>query len=579
MKSRNPTSIVFFYAGFSSLWILFSDRLVDLLALPTYINTVKGWFFVLITSLLLHALIQRHEQNRTRQQCRLSDSEARFRTIFDSINDAVFIHDAQTGAILDVNARMLTLYGYDRAEALNLTVQDLSTGQAPYTQDQALDWMRKARDEGPQVFEWLCRNREGQEFWCEVAMRQAALDGQDRILVLVRDIGERKMAQEALIAGKEAAEEASRTKSEFLATMSHETRTPLSGVIGMLTLMDQDRLDPENAQYLEMARFSANTLLGVINQILDFAKIETGTLEIRETPFVLAEVFQKVAASQAAEAKAKGLDILIETDPAVPLVLSGDGERLVQALANLMENAVKFTTHGTATLKAVLAPALKEDRARVQFTVSDTGIGIPEDKLHSIFEPFTQVDSTYARKYHGTGLGLGIASRLVRAMGGELVAQSALGVGTSLTFTLDLAVLPEAQAEVLLQTEVAPARSLRLLVVEDERINQVGLARTLERLGHIPTCVGDGESALAALSRESFDAVIMDIQMPGMDGMETTRLIRSSGQPYAHTPIVALTAHAMPGDREEFLDAGMDAYLAKPVDPDRLRDQLARLAG
>jgi PAS domain S-box-containing protein len=576
---RGISSIVLCYAAFGALWILFSDRLVEALDLPPYINILKGWLFILATTLLLHAFIRRHDQRQARQQERLRDGEDWFRTIFDFIHDAVFIQDAQSGEIVDVNARMLALFGYTRQEALALRVEDLSSGRPPFTQTEALMRLHKTRDEGAQVFEWLSKDRSGRFFWSEVAMRSAPLGGRERVLVLVRDITERKAAEGEMARGREEAETASRAKGEFLAIMSHETRTPLSGLIGMLTLLEEGRLTPEDAQYLAMARQSADKLLQVINQILDFSRIESGSLELACLPFTLRDLFAGVASSVEAEARSKGLELATTIDPALPLLLGGDGERVGQVLRHLADNAVKFTEQGSVSLSARLAAPLRPDGlVRVTFRVADTGLGIPEDKLDKMFEPFTQGDGGYARKYHGSGLGLGIASRLARALGGELTAQSTPGKGTVFSLTLDLSQgLPDQEPREEEATDLAPG-SLRLLVVEDERINQVGILRTLERMGHHAVCAAGGSSALDALDHAAFDAVLMDIQMPGIDGMETTRRIRTSRKPYAGVPIIALTAHAMPGDREEFLASGMDAYLSKPVPPSQLKEQLARIA-
>lgn len=575
---RGASTIVLSYAVFGAFWILFSDRAVDILGLPPYANTMKGWLFILITAVMLHALIRSNDRRQARQQELLRDGEAWFRTIFDSINDAVFIHDPQSGEILDVNARMLALFGYTRQEALALHVRDLSSGRPPFTQDEALSRLHKARDEGAQVFEWLSKDRSGRFFWTEVAMRSATLGGRERILVLVRDISARKAVEGELVRDREAAEAASRAKGEFLAIMSHETRTPLSGLIGMLSLLQEGRLTPEDAQYLAMARQSADALLQVINQILDFSRIEEGSLDLATLPFTLRDLFAGVAASVEAEARSKGLELATTIDPALPPLLGGDGERLGQVLKHLADNAVKFTEQGSVSLSARLAaPLAAGARTAVTFRVADTGQGIDEDKLEKMFEPFTQGEGGYARKYHGSGLGLGIASRLVRALGGELTAQSTPGKGTVFSFTVSLDQGAQDQAPRAEEPEPAVG-PLRLLVVEDERINQVGILRILERLGHHAVCAAGGRSALDALDHASFDAVLMDIQMPGIDGMETTRLIRTSGKPYAGVPIIALTAHAMPGDREEFLASGMDAYLAKPVPPTQLKEQLVRIA-
>jgi PAS domain S-box-containing protein len=383
-----------------------------------------------------------------------------------------------------------------------------------------------------------------------------------------------------------AAEAANKAKSEFLANMSHEIRTPLNGVMGMLQLLKVTRLDEEQADFAEMALQSSNRLLRLLSDILDLSQVESGRVEIANEPFSPAEVVTSVAHLFELSARQKGLFLKTSCDPRFPATLLGDSFRLQQILSNFVGNALKFTEQGTVAVEAYLLPVMKPGRVTLLFSVSDTGIGISDEILALIFKPFTQAESGITRRFQGAGLGLAICQRLVTRMGGSIAVDTEEGKGTTCYFAIPFETpeqAPPEQADSVQAgtVEAAPPgmAPLNILLAEDEAVNALTVRLVLEKSGHHVVVVETGKACIETLARQDFDFILMDIQMPVMDGLEATKAIRdfSVFGPKAKTPIIALTAYAMAEEKEKFLAAGMDGYLSKPVHFEEMQQVISKV--
>jgi signal transduction histidine kinase/CheY-like chemotaxis protein len=357
---------------------------------------------------------------------------------------------------------------------------------------------------------------------------------------------------------RDRAETATKAKSEYLANMSHELRAPLSGIQGMLEIALDSELTTAQKEELETARDCSNSLLALVNDILDVSKIEAGRMTLEKIPFDPRELIGSCSRSLASKAANRGLQLWCEITPEVPAHLLGDPLRVREIIVNLLDNAVKYTNEGSVRLLLARAPELVANQPRFRIDVIDTGIGIPADKLESIFDAFTQSDDSIARRYGGTGLGLAITKKLVQMHNGRIWVESEVDRGSAFHVEIDLNEIPASP-------DAVPARSRdRILIVEDNLVNQRVVAGLLNKKGYETTVVNHGGEALAALEAASFDLVLMDVQMPVLDGLETTRRIRLDER-WRNLPIVGLTAHAMTGDRERCIQAGMNDYLPKPV--------------
>ncbi|MGA2471373.1 MAG: ATP-binding protein [Solirubrobacteraceae bacterium] len=409
-----------------------------------------------------------------------------------------------------------------------------------------------------------------------------------RALAQVRE-QTRELSEEAerIAIARDEAVEASNAKSVFVATVSHELRTPLTGVIGTTELLLETDLQDEQKDYAEIIRSSSEGLLLVINDILDYSKIEAGKLELDIASFALPEMIAESCATLLPTAREKGVRLVVEAASDLPAWLRGDAGRLRQVVINLLSNAVKFTDGGRVTVHVAATPG--DDGVVLRIEVTDTGIGIDEATLARLFQPFTQADNSTARKYGGTGLGLTIAAQLVEMMGGTIGAHSTPGVGSTFWFEVPLAAAedqePSAASHALLNfsalgerdaegklTDAAPL----VLVAEDNPVNQMLSVRLLDKCGYRAEVVANGYEALEAIEHTAYAAILMDCQMPEMDGYEATRELRRREHPPQHMPVIATTAHSMTKDREKCLDAGMDEYIAKPIHAADLRDALAR---
>jgi PAS domain S-box-containing protein len=668
--------------------------------------------------------LQTEVNERLRAEETLSRERKELRALIDNVPDFLYVKDAESRFVV-ANASLARFMGMRAPEDL-LHKTDFDFFPKELANAYYQDEREVIRTNQPIVGrEEACRDAHGNRIW--LLTTKVPLQDKNGLVVGIagvgRDITERQKIESERQRAREAAEEANRAKSEFLANMSHEIRTPLNGVMGMTDLALETQLTPEQREYLETVKMSADSLLTVINDILDFSKIEAGKIDLETIDFNLRDCLEMSLKTLALRADEKGLELLCEVAPEVPEVVRGDSGRLRQVIINLIGNAIKFTDKGEVALKVQVEAVNEHDRT-LRFTVADSGIGIPQDKLQSIFDPFSQADSSTTRKYGGTGLGLTITNRLVGMMGGRVWAESDFGRGSQFHFTARFGIaddkiievgtiappeilraarvlvvddnrtnrrilegmlgrwemksssaedgvgalsklseaqesaepfglilmdmhmpnmdgfelierirhsphpstatimmltsaghrgdaarcqelgvaayllkpirqseLREAIARVLgareqkgaiplitrysLQDAREPFASLRVLLVEDNRVNQRLATRLLEKRGHSVLLAGDGREALGALEKESFDLVLMDLQMPEMDGFEATAVIRDAEKVSGnHLPIVALTAHAMKGDREKCLAAGMDGYLTKPIRPHELDELL-----
>ncbi len=527
-----------------------------------------------------HDTLDQRIQQRTAE---LAHSESHSRAIIDSALDCVISID-HDGKVREWNPAAEKTFGYRWADVLDKYLAELII--PPPLREAHFKGLLQylATGEGTVIgkrIEITGMRADGTEFPIEIAVEVVAREGLPVFVGYLRDLTERKRAEAALVRAKEAAEAANRAKCEFLANMSHEIRTPMNGVIGMTELVLETKLDSEQREYIEVVLQSAECLLRVINDLLDFAKIEAGKLSLEAMGFDLRNQLDDVIKPYVPLAEAKGLSLTYHVESTVPESLTGDPYRLRQILVNLIGNAIKFTERGGITVSVHLAegPAERESETyHVRFSVKDTGIGIVPEKHQVIFHAFEQADTSHTRRYGGTGLGLAICSELVALMGGRIWVESEIDRGSvfhvELPFRAGSATAPTGSDSTLIVSpaKVTPTpslgRSLQVLVVEDHPVNQRLFVRLLERARHHATVANNGKEAIALFRKSIFDVVLMDVQMPEMGGLEASAAIREIETERAvgrRTPIIAITAYAMREDQESCLKAGMDGYLSKPV--------------
>ena len=444
--------------------------------------------------------------------------------------------------------------------------------------DIALENINLAFQTGYCRFEWMHQKLNGEPIPSEITLVRVRHRDEFIVVGYTRDLRELKAmlaemhkAEDDLRLARDAAEESTKAKSEFLANMSHEIRTPMNGILGLLNLILKTELTPKQHDYISKTKLSASNLLRIINDILDFSKIEAGKLEMERVAFNLRETFSEISSILEEKIREKNLEFRVLLPSDLPETIIGDPLRLRQILTNLIDNAVKFTQSGSV---AIVVKHIPSERGKncFSFCVQDTGIGMTDEQARALFTPFTQADSSITRKYGGTGLGLAICRNLVHMMGGDIWVESRLGEGSAFFFTTcfdtisgtqDGTNAPDANPE---SPSESPASGARILLVEDNEINQIIAKELLTSEGYTVDIAENGQEAFDKVNAGNYALVLMDIQMPVMDGLSATRAIRQTGRHDA-LPIIAMSAHAMAGDMEKSLESGMNSHLTKPIDP------------
>ena len=503
----------------------------------------------------------------------LKESERLYRLLADNVLDVIWTTDAKLAPVY-ISPSVKNLLDITQSEAACFLYRDIIFS-APFYESLKNN-PRIQHD--PYVWETKIEKNDGSAIWVEsiATALKGSSDKFDGIIGVTRDITPRKKVVFELEEAREQANRANRAKSEFLANMSHEIRTPMNGVLGTLQLLGLTELSSEQREYLDTAIKSGNSLLTIINDILDFSKIEAGKISIREKTFDPRGLFNSLLSSMKSLVIERAIRFKLDIDENVPKAIISDPVRLRQVLSNLIVNSIKFTVEGEISVSLKVIKRFSDDRVLLQCKITDDGIGLPLPDNTLLFEPFYQLENTYRKKYKGTGLGLSIVKQLVTLMGGTVRLENRANGGTRVTFTIEARKTVAGDEQTAINPIAPDGRSdsevLRILLVEDEPINQQIISSILTKYRYDVTIANHGREALEILEQEEFDTILMDIQMPEMDGLETTRQIRENPA-YSHaaaTPIIALTALAMTGDREQFISAGMNDYLSKPIKIDEL---------
>ncbi|WP_421919042.1 PAS domain S-box protein [Marinifilum sp.] len=508
----------------------------------------------------------------------------KFRLIFEKSSVAYLI--IKEARFLDCNQACLELFGVQkRDDFVGKYVQDFSPVFQPdgsKSYDKTKELIREAQEKGFRKFDWIHMKEDGSEFPVEVSLNPVQLAEGNVMFVALSDLSERKRVEAELITAKEKAEEATKAKAQFLSTMSHEIRTPMNAVIGVTHLLSESDPREDQLSNLNILKLSADNLLALINDILDFSKIEAGKIDLESIDFNFRNFINNVAAGFQIRAKEKNLDFKLEIDPKIPAHLIGDPTRLAQVLANLCGNAFKFTDKGFVKLKADFMSYV-DNKVKIQFTIQDTGIGIPADKKDHIFESFSQADSNTTRLYGGTGLGLAITGKLVELMNGNINVESQARKGTSFFVNIDLKLSikskPKASFVDDTMSNIDKIKGMHVLVAEDNPMNVLIIKQFLKKWNVSYDVAKNGKIALEKVQQSNYNMILMDLQMPEMDGYEAAKNIRQlNEEKYQRIPIIAVTASAFNEIRAKVIGAGMNDFVTKPIHPEELYLKLEKYA-
>ncbi|WP_291320924.1 ATP-binding protein, partial [Desulfonatronospira sp.] len=569
---------------------------------------------------------------RRRAEESLRESQARMQAVTDSAQDPIIMMGPD-GEISYWNPMAEIIFGYTAEEVMGKNLHHLLAPEKYHESFKYAFPEFKRTGQGNAVgktIELSAIGKDGLEIPISLSMSSVSLQGRWHAVGIIRDISYQKKAEDALIQAKEQAEAANLAKSEFLANMSHELRTPFNGIMGMMQLLRTTPLNEEQQEYVAAAVTSSERFTRLLSDILELSNIETGKMIIRSAEFSTKELLESLSGLFSAEARQKGLALEFFMDPDLPAQVTGDVTRVKQILFTLVGNALKFTKQGNVQVQLISLSGAKGGDTRLKFSVSDTGIGIPDDKMRDLFKPFVQVDGSYTREYQGAGLGLSLVKRLVEMMNGNISVESEVGRGTTVHVVLPFA-LPAAdhlESVTAATTKPESKKYLDILLAEDDNLNQFFMKAMLEKQGHNVVLANNGQEAVDLFQEQNFDCILMDIQMPVMTGVEATQRIRSMEQgawgmeqgaevrgqrPTAEKripeslnssipqspnsevpeslnslipqfsnpriPIIAVTAHTQPGDREKFLEAGMDDYIGKPVNHEDFQRVFSKFFG
>ncbi|MBN1236676.1 MAG: PAS domain S-box protein [Methanotrichaceae archaeon] len=513
---------------------------------------------------------------RKRTELALKESENKFRVLAEKSLVGVYI--VQDWKFKYVNPRFAEMFGYSVEEMISkMSPRDIAPADDLEKIEVGIQ-NKSTGENGSLYYEITGMTKKGELVNILVFGSMTTYESRPAVVGTALDITERKHIEEDLMRAKEAAEAAARAKSEFLANMSHEIRTPMNAVIGMTSLILGTKLNSEQKEYLETIKNSGQSLLSIINDILDFSRIERGKIDLESRPLKLKSCIEESINLISSLAQQKGLKLQYTAEGDIPETIEGDESRIRQVLVNLLSNAVKFTEEGEIKVRAK-ASKLADNNYEIHISVRDTGIGISQETLSRLFQPFSQADASTSRKYGGTGLGLAISKRLVELMDGRIWVESEEGRGSTFHFTIlaKESIIPVNKALPIPTHRDQPKQNKdrSILLAEDNMVNQRMTILMLKKLGYKADKVANGLEVLKALESQSYDLILMDVQMPDMDGLQATREIRKRW-PLDGPKIVALTAHAIAGDREKCLEAGMDDYLCKPINLEDLKVTLER---